>query len=119
MPEDSLAPCGPVATSDIAEFDRGFDGMRTIKNENRATGVDPGGPAYRAGLREGMRILKLDLSEGGDSRKELVYSVLVDGETREIRYLPEGKRQFTVQEVKLDAGFDRKACAARLSGELH
>jgi predicted metalloprotease with PDZ domain len=118
LPEDVWAPCGPLATSEVAEFDRGFDGARTIANNNVATGVDPNGPAYAAGLRNGMRIRRVDLSEGGDSRVPMTLRVYVNGETREITYLPAGKRRVTVQELNLgsldEAG--RKACAARLGG---
>lgn len=118
LPADVWAPCGPVETSEVAEFDRGFDGDATITNDNIATGVDPNGPAYAAGLREGMQILSLDLSEGGDSRVQLTLPVFVNGERREITYLPAGKRKVTVQELKLKALDDagRKACATRLGG---
>ena len=98
---------------------RGFDGPRTIANNNVVTGVDPNGPAYAAGLRDGMRIRKLDLSERRDLRVALTYSVFVDGGTREISYLPAGKRKVTLQEFKLKPMSDeasRKACAVRLGG---
>lgn len=119
LPADVWSPCGKLETSAVAEFDRGFDGMKTIANGNVVTGVDPKGPAYAAGLRDGMRIRRLDLSEGGDSRKPLTYKILGDGGTLEITYLPAGKRKVTLQELKLKPLTDeaaRKACAARLSG---
>lgn len=118
LPADVWAPCGLVETSEVAEFDRGFDGEATITNDILATDVDPNGPAYAAGLREGMQILKLDLNEGGDSRVPLTLPVHVNGETREITYLPAGKRKVTVQALKLKALDEagRKACAARLGG---
>jgi predicted metalloprotease with PDZ domain len=119
LPADVWEPCGPVETSDVAEFYRGFDGPRTIANNNVVTGVDPKGPAFAAGLRDGMRLRKLDLSEGRDSRVPLTYSVFVDGGTREISYLPAGKRKVTLQEFKLKPMTDeaaRKSCAGRLGG---
>ena len=119
LPADAWAPCGPLSTGEIAEFDRGFDGRRTIANANFVTGVDPAGPAYAAGLRDNMRLLRLDLSEGGDARTELVYRALAEGKEHTIRYLPEGKRHVTVQELKITPGADeagQKACAARLAG---
>lgn len=118
LPADIWAPCGVVESSDVAEFERGFKGARTKANGNIVTGVDPDGPAYAAGLRDGMRILDLELSGERDSRLPLTYRVVVNGEVREITYLPEGKRRETVQELKLrsldEAG--RKACAARFGG---
>lgn len=119
LPADALAPCGAVVTSVVAEFDRGFDGRKTIANNNIVTGVDPDGPAFAAGLRDGMQILRLDLTEGGDSRVPLTYKVRANGVTREISYLPAGKRKVTLQELKLKPMSDeavRKACAARLAG---
>jgi predicted metalloprotease with PDZ domain len=118
LPEDVWAPCGKLETSEVAEFDRGFDGEATIRNNNVVTGVDPNGPAFAAGLRDGMRIRRLDLSEGGDARVPLTYEIIVGSETRKITYLPAGKRKFTVQELKLGApdAAARKACAARLGG---
>jgi predicted metalloprotease with PDZ domain len=119
LPADVWAACGIVATGEIAEFDRGFDGERTIAAENVVTGVNADGPAFAAGLREGMRLKKLDLSESGDARARLSYQVLADGGTQEISYLPAGKRKQPVQELALRPMTDaaaRKACAARLGG---
>jgi predicted metalloprotease with PDZ domain len=119
LPADALAACGTIETGVVAEFDRGFDGRKTIMNNNVVTGVDPDGPAFAAGLRDGMRILKLDLSEGRDSRIPLTYKVHAGGVTREISYLPAGKRKVTLQELKLKPMTDdavRKACTARFAG---
>jgi predicted metalloprotease with PDZ domain len=119
LPGDTWQSCGAIETSEVAEFDRGFDGPRTIANNNVVTGVDPNGPAYAAGLRDGMRLRKLDLSERRDSRVALTYSIFVDGGAREISYLPAGKRKVTLQEFKMKPMTDdasRKACAARLGG---
>ena len=119
LPADALAPCGVIETSSVAVFDRGFDGRKTILNNNIVVGVDPDGPAFAAGLRDGMQILSLDLSVGRDSRVPLTYKVRVDGVTREISYLPAGKRKVTLQELKLKPMSDdavRKACAARFAG---
>jgi predicted metalloprotease with PDZ domain len=119
LPADIWAPCGTLSAGEIAEFDRGFDGERTIAAENVVTGVNADGPAFAAGLRDGMRLQKLDLSVGGDARARLSYQVLADGGTREISYLPAGKRKQAVQELVLRPMTDeaaRKACAARLGG---
>lgn len=116
LPPDVWGACGTVTTEEVAEFDRGFDGPRTIANGNYVMGVDPDGPAYAAGLRDGMRILRIDESgEGGDSRVPLVYRIDEKGSVREIRYFPAGKRRVAVQELRFD-GVDRKACASRIAG---
>ena len=119
LPSDVWGKCGPVSTAEIAEFDRGFDGRRTMANHNIVVGVDPNGPAVAAGLRDGMLILRLDLSQGGDSRVPLLYRVAEGEHVREIRYLPQGKRRVSIQELLLKGDFtddERKTCAARLAG---
>jgi predicted metalloprotease with PDZ domain len=118
LPADVWAPCGVVETSEVAEFDRGFKGARTLENHGVVTGVDPDGPAHAAGLRDGMRILNLDLRGTRDSRVPLTYRVLIGSEVREITYSPTGKRRVSLQQLKLrpldDGG--RNACAGRLGG---
>lgn len=118
LPSDVWAPCGVLETSEVAEFDRGFKAGKTKANNDVVVGVDPDGPAYAAGLRDGMKILNLDLNAPRDSRTPVTYRVLVDGKERVISYLPQGKRRERVQELKLrtlDAG-GRSVCAARLAG---
>jgi predicted metalloprotease with PDZ domain len=118
LPGDIWAPCGEVETSEVAEFDRGFKGRPAPDKEVIVTEVDPDGPAYAAGLRVGMRILNPDFKGPRDSRVALTYRVAVDGEVREIRYFPEGKRRVSLQELKLRSLDEqaRKACTARLGG---
>ncbi len=55
LPEDIWVPCEKLETNEIAEFYRGFKGGRTRANGNVVVGVDPYGPAYAAGLRDGMK----------------------------------------------------------------
>ncbi|HRO05022.1 MAG TPA: hypothetical protein PLS69_15585, partial [Terricaulis sp.] len=80
LPEDVFAPCGRVVTFEAAPFHRGFDIEATSANNNTITGLDPASPAYAAGLREGMVILRREAGVIGDAEQELVY-VLRDGET--------------------------------------
>ncbi|MEQ1863040.1 MAG: hypothetical protein ABL996_00140 [Micropepsaceae bacterium] len=119
LPSDVWRTCGPVSTAEIAEFDRGFDGRRTMANHNIVVGVDPNGPAYAAGLRDGMLILRLDLGQGSDSRVPLVYRIAEGEHVREISYLPQGKRRVSIQEFLLKGDLkddERKMCTARLAG---
>lgn len=116
---DIFAPCGTVATLEVAAFDRGFDPMKTSQNGNKITGLREDSPAYRAGLRDGMQIVKREAGKVGDSRVDLTYRVLDSGVERVITYKPEGTKRIMLQEFTLKAGMtdaERKACAARLSG---
>ncbi len=119
LPADVFAPCGTVATLDLAAFDRGFDPVKTGENGNKITGLREDSPAYRAGLREGMQILKRESGKNGDSRVDLSYRVLDNGAERVITFKPEGQKRIALQEFTLKAGMseaERKACAARLGG---
>lgn len=102
LPEDLLAPCGRVTTRDVSVFHRGFDIEATQANNNIIAGVDPALPAYAAGLRNGMTLIRRDDGEIGDSEQEIAY-VVRDGETeRTFRYMPRGHGSFTLQELILD-----------------
>jgi len=119
LPAEIWQPCAALSKSEVAGFDRGFDGRRTMANGKVVTGVDPSGPAYAAGLRDGMRLLRLDLGEDGDSRVPLTYRIADGAKAREITYLPAGKRRVSVQEFRFAGVLDttgRNACAARLAG---
>jgi predicted metalloprotease with PDZ domain len=119
LPADVFAPCGTMATLDLAEFDRGFDPVKTSENGNKITGLREDSPAYRAGLREGMQIVKRESGKNGDSRVDLSYRVLDNGVERVITFKPEGSKRITLQEFTLKTGMSdaqRKACVARLGG---
>ena len=119
LPGDVFAPCGTVATLDLPAFDRGFDPEQTAANGDKITGLREDSPGYRAGLRNGMQLLKRESGKTGDSRVDLSYRVLDNGVERVITYKPEGSKRITLQEFTLKAGMteaERKACAARLGG---
>jgi predicted metalloprotease with PDZ domain len=108
---DQFAGCATVATISIAAFDPGFDRDASLKAGVFA-GLDPRGPAYAAGLRDGMkRVARLSGHEG-DSRVLLQYRVLSDGVERVIGWKPEGKGRLTLQEVRLDPGLSARQLAA-------
>lgn len=119
LPADAFAPCGTVATLDLPAFDRGFDSQKISQNGNKITGLREDSPGYRAGLRDGMQIVKREAGKPGDSRVDLSYRVLDNGVERLITYKPEGTTRITLQELVLKARMsegDRKACAARMGG---
>jgi predicted metalloprotease with PDZ domain len=119
LPGDAFGACGTVATLDLPTFDRGFDPEKTAANDNKITGLRDDSPGYRAGLRNGMKLLKREAGKTGDSRVPLSYRVLDNGVARVITYQPEGERRVTLQEFTLKPGMtdaERKACAALLGG---
>ena len=120
LPDDLFGDCAAIATTEVRAFERGFDSARTNASGGVVAGVDPDGPAYAAGMRNGMRIIgRLSPPSENDSRVELLYQV-ADREARKlIRYRPQGSRMILLQEVTLTPGMDASrsaACARSMSG---
>lgn len=119
LPEDLLAPCGRVTTREVPAFHRGFDIEATQANNDIIAGVDQTLPAYAAGVRNGMVLIRRDGGEIGNAEMEIVY-IIRDGDTeRTFRYMPRGHGTFTTQRLELaqDLEGDRLAqCRAVLAG---
>ncbi|MBC6981590.1 hypothetical protein [Caulobacter sp. 17J80-11] len=119
LPADLFGDCAEVRTIQSPVFDRGFDTAKTSARFGVVDGVDPAGPAYAAGLRNGMRILKREGGQNGDSRVDLIYRVSDAQGERVIRYKPEGRQTMTLQEIVLAPNMTpekRAACAASMAG---
>ncbi|HEY5007003.1 MAG TPA: hypothetical protein VII42_03305 [Caulobacteraceae bacterium] len=101
LPSDLFGGCVQVIQASQPEFDRGFDIFATLK-AGRLTGLEPGGPADRAGLRTGDKLV-IDESPSRNSQKALTYKVVAaDGTERPVRYLPVGKGSVSFQRLALD-----------------
>lgn len=111
--------CLALSERRVPVFDRGFDGAKSGQT-GIISGVDPAGPAYAAGLRDGMKRLGREGGKEGDSRVPIGYRVAgPDGVARLITYLPAGKATYELQEVSVIPGLSseqRAACVADLSG---
>jgi predicted metalloprotease with PDZ domain len=111
--------CGDIVWIDRAKFHRGFDIEASVKNGNVVTGVVKGGPAERAGLRDGMKIVKRSGGEIGNSEVEIAYDV-IDGETpKTLRWMPAGQGRERFRQLKLApnlTGERETACLQRLGG---
>ena len=120
MPAGAFA-CLTVGTVTQPSFDVGFDTDATAEKGVFA-GVDPAGPAYAAGLRDGMKRLGREGGAANDSSVELAYRVVdAAGVERVIRYKPEGKTTVTFQKLSVPPGLspeDEKACVRTLAGLL-
>ena len=120
LPADLFGDCARVATTETRAFDRGFDSAGTNASGGVVNGVDPQGPAYAAGLRNGMRIVgRLSPAVENDPRVELMYQVVDRTGGKVIRYRPQGSRKILLQEVVLTPNLSpdqRAACIRTLGG---
>lgn len=109
--------CARIERGNRKKFTRGFDVERTGAAGMTIAGVDPEGPAYAAGMRDGMKLVRRESGRIGDSSVELGYRVVDGGRERVLRYRPEGKREFDVQQaVATAAGPAEEARCRRLLG---
>lgn len=118
LPADTFA-CLPLETVIQPGFDVGFDPDATA-TQGVFAGVDPAGPAYAAGLRDGMKRLGREGGAANDSSVELAYRVAdAAGVERVIRYKPEGKTRVTFQRLSVPPTLtpdQRQACVRTLAG---
>jgi predicted metalloprotease with PDZ domain len=118
LPRDLFGACATIAAVTVPAFDLGFDAPASAA-KGVFTGVDPSGPAYAAGLRNGMKRIARGGGEPGDSRIEIIYRVLdQSGVERTIRYQPQGKTNVTFQQASLTPEAAKTSCAALLSGDV-
>ncbi|HEY3948843.1 hypothetical protein [Phenylobacterium sp.] len=100
LPRGALGACFAVETVQVAAFDRGWDPDATRAANMTLAGVKPGGPAYAAGLRDGMRLLEIIAAEPGDASHPYVLKVKPPGEADQvISYLPAGTGTVSRQTV--------------------
>jgi predicted metalloprotease with PDZ domain len=119
LPETLLGACGTVVTEPRRAFDRGFDAQATRVADSVVAGVDPAGPAYAAGLRNGQRLVRREAGTIGDASVTLSYRVAEGAEEKVISYLPVGNSEHQVQRLVLGPLEEEQAqaCSARFGGE--
>lgn len=120
LPADLFGDCARVETVSRPRFHRGWDAQATTAAGNVMTGLRDDSPAYAAGLRNGMQIVKREFGEVGNSTVEYGLRVRAgDGTETVYRFMPVAPGVDTFQRIVLAEGLsgDRKAaCARRMSG---
>jgi predicted metalloprotease with PDZ domain len=116
LPAELYGACGTVEAVTRPTFHRGFDLAATEAAEGVLAGVDSASPAYAAGLRDGMRLIRREAGTPGDPTVEYVYRVDDGGTERLIRYLPAGKGTITFQRLVLSPDASSAHCIATMSG---
>ncbi|SFO48337.1 hypothetical protein [Sphingomonas sp. OK281] len=118
LPAGAFGRCATVSEITRPVFERGYDVDATSK-AGVITGLDPKSPAYRAGLRDGMRLLRRIAGVPGDSRVDYAIVVNDHGVVRTITFSPAGQMTETLQQIVLNSTLfaaDPKGCAAILAG---
>jgi predicted metalloprotease with PDZ domain len=89
-----LGPNFELSTVEFPSFDPGFD-LRKTFHRRLLTGVDPAGPAFAAGLREGARVVLLEnasrFSSSWREHQPLAVIAVVDGRERQFEFMPHGQ----------------------------
>lgn len=119
LPESQFGGCARIQTIVRAKFHRGWDAQATTNNGNKVTGLRPDSPAYAAGLREGMQIVKREFGEVGNSTVEYGLRVTENGQERIIRFMPVAPGTETIQQIVLTPNMSaakKAACARSMSG---
>ncbi len=98
LPEDAF-PGFRVVTQDLPVRDLGYDPDKS-RAAGAFSGVAADGPAYAAGIREGMKRLKVDSQNGVDGRETITAIVEgADGKPMTISFHPEGKAMIHTQKL--------------------
>lgn len=89
-----------VDSTTVYEFEIGFDTDQTYRTKI-ISGVKPGSNAYKAGLRDGMRLVD-DFYRQNDASIKAKVMVVVDGEQKDIVYFPKAERSRQVPTFSID-----------------
>jgi predicted metalloprotease with PDZ domain len=119
LPGNIFAPCGELSTVSRPAFDRGFDVQATTQNSNIVAGTRVGSPAHRAGLRDGMRIIRRSGGEIGNSAVPLAYELQDGAHVRSLSWLPAGEGMDEFRELRIAPNLNdtqRAQCVMRLGG---
>jgi predicted metalloprotease with PDZ domain len=119
LPANAFGDCLSVETATVPIFDYGFD-TGALGTDRVIRGVKPDHPAYAAGLRDGMVLVKRESPGAPDSRTPLTLRVKVDGAERTVTYSPAGKTTITLQTVIVPPSLSasrRAACTEVAAGK--
>jgi predicted metalloprotease with PDZ domain len=95
--------CMAIQNIAVAEFERGFDLAGTIQNANAVVGVVENGVAFRAGLRNGMRLEKLLADRPRNSNIPVQYELrTLGGESVVLSWLPQSGRSQNIWQFSKD-----------------
>ncbi|USQ95255.1 M61 family metallopeptidase [Caulobacter sp. RL271] len=102
LPYDAIGSCFRLVQREQAVYDRGWDQQATSAAGGVITGLREDSPAWRAGVRNGMRVLARSFDHSNDSTVDFTIRVSsADGSERDFHFKPEGKDRLTTQRMEL------------------
>lgn len=107
--------CGKIEPTKLHEFDPGFDRTKS-SDTGRIAGVTPDGPAWKAGLRNGMKRIAYVTHTEGDARAEMAYTIADENGERTIRWFPASNKIFTAPQFIAGPDIETDQCSAILGG---
>lgn len=114
LPDHLFAACGKINWADMPVFQAGFDFKATSAAKGLVSGVKPDSAAWRAGLRDGQKLVGWSIYEG-DTTKDIEVTAMIDEKPVPMKWKPVSDTPSKVQQLTLDPARDAAACAARLT----
>jgi len=118
LPERLFAACGELRWTEQPVYATGYTAEDRPGGRYFAT-VEEGSPAWRAGLRPGMRFVRRESFRHGDSSVPFVMRVADAAGERVLTWLPQGRERIRFQRLELNEQAEdgeRARCRAELSG---
>lgn len=88
VPESALGPCVRLETDEIPEFELGMD-AEILRDKNIVANVKPGSEAFKAGLRDGQKIVRTSVYWNDTSKLVKLTVRAADGD-HAFEYYPRG-----------------------------
>jgi predicted metalloprotease with PDZ domain len=101
VPKTALGPCVQSYVEASWKFDLGFDPRSTESADKRVSGVELGSEAFKAGLRDGQKLVGWPFNFGNPS-KEVRLTIDADDGKRTLAYYPRGP-EISLQQFSLDS----------------
>jgi len=101
LDSSALGRCTRLEDKMLPTYDLGFDEEASFKL-GTITGLRQDSNAYRAGIREGMKLVRLSVQYGDPSREATITIRGSDGLDAQIRYIPAGPDISVPQFVPID-----------------
>lgn len=119
LPEDNFAPCGPLTMQPLKKWELGLSMSETVK-AGIVTGLVEGSPAWRAGLRNGMKA-KGWAVWSGDTQKDAEFTVEDGAGLKTYKWKPVSDTIVSHQVLKLIDNMteeDAQLCHRRIGGAV-